>query len=1059
MSLKTHSPQEVSFPTNKQFTKSLLNEKKWLKEILDEKTLREMYYENLRSNLDKLLQIDIKKAFTMFIKLSKKHKGFREYLEEKTPYQQTLAMLEKDQIDKAIKEYKRIYKASPKLQLLNAEILADKKEHKKALDLASKLIIKFEYNTPVKAHIHLFIAVQEAMLGRSDVKADISTAFDLYFLNYDQLGILDRVVLVHKLVNHSLYDLIGDEYQKLLLDQLCKRVDTVVFNELSSKLLQPLLNFTPTETIWLPRVTRLKLDVCTYLVERDHSIETKRCALVLKAGLLSNLSRHEEAIQIYKELLQDSDDATLWYLLSSNQDHLGLYQEAMYSITKALTLDPDDNHFQSLRKSILVTVYSYGSDDDKRELLENNFSNTALVSKVLSLELEEESATERIARYEEADRNELDSNDYLQWISALLSESKLTQAIDLLRFVIDNVDIISDNVLPRTSFILYLIHVSRFLYTGDLNDLVRKFIVASSTLDDTSLIGTIGADFERQWVSSILINDLERDGLFDVLIDKVKRSDTYFNSKFKALMNLNIDVARAFLEDYRELISKQQYRKLDLHLSIWEGFPVSKGDELGSLVSQLPARDFELLIEDSLKNERYDVIISFFNIKPPESPLHSWYLFLAYTYLCDVNNAHQVLILTDFDILLNSEPDLHSDLSIRMSSVGLVPLHIMKNIEYIFPMGFPYSRITLADFLTILKKVSDPGLDKVIDNASESVLDTAKKLPGELDINPAYGDEYNDLMVKKAVLNSMRGLLMVQEQKYAYASLLLFSRIQESVLDRYSQVMDDIKRDERNRILSNLSHSIKNLLRSVIDPLINLRTEFPDRAITIDNALKGASLIREMVNSINHSYKTSLEDLLWDIKHPGADSMTLQDMIAGSLQYSIGNMFDFRYFPAFAENYYPRSLKKQDYDRVTEQWSMVTNQTTIETLTSFADKHMFKLSVDLTDTAQYQIGNEKSSAIKLLILFQEMIFNAVKYASYVPRANRFIEIELSEHDSKLQLQISNSFRPEVQAKTTGVGKLVIENYAKVLDCIPVITTDKNVYSITMEFNNIWRNNA
>lgn len=1047
MSLNTHSPQEVSFPTYKQFKEMRLNEMKSLKVILDEKTFRVMYFKNLRSNLDKLLQTDIEKAFTMFIKLTKKHKGFHEYLEEQTPYLPMLTMLDKNQIDKANKEYKRIYKASPTLQLLNAENLSDQIEYKKALDLASKLLIKFEYDTPVKAHIHLFIAEQKAMLGRNDVKADISAALDMYFHDYDQLDETDRLLLVIKLVSHRLNGLIGNAYQKLLLDKLCKSVDMFVFNVLYPNLLQPLFDFTPTETTWIPRVTRLKLDVCTYLVERDHSIETKRGALVLKAGLLSNLSRHEEAIQIYKELLQDSDDATLWYLLSSNQNHLGLYQEAMYSITKALTLDPDANHFQSLRKSILVTVYSYGSDDDKRELLENNFSNTALVSKVLSLELEEESAIRRNA-----------SHDYLQRIHAFIFESKPTQAIDLFRYVLDNVDIISDNEYERTIYLLHMIQISMILHTGDLNDLVHKCIVTFSTLDDQYLIDTLGSKLETYSIPSIMTHTLERDGQFKGFIDRIKRADTYFDSKFKALMNLDIVVARAFLEDYRELISILQYKKHDLKLSIREGNPVSEGDELDSLISQLPARDFELLIKDSYEHERYDVIISLSSIKPPESPLHTWYMFLACTYLGEAKNAQRVLESIDFDMLLNTKLVSDSDLSIRMSSVGLAPLPIMLNIESIFPERFPYSRIALADFLTILKKVSEPGLVELIDNAYKSVIEKIKKQPNELGINPAYGDEYNDLMVKKAILSEISVLLMIQEQKYAYASLRIFNRIQESVLDRYTEVIDFIKRDERNRILSNLSHSIKNLLRSVIDPLINLKTEFPDRAITIDNALKGASLIREMVNSINLSYKTSLDDLIWDIKHPGADSMTLQDMIAVSLQYSIGNMLDFRYFPAFAANYY-RSLKQQDYDAVKEQWGMVTNQPTIEKLTSFADENMFKPSVNLTDTAQYHIGNEKSSAIKLLILFQEIIFNAVKYSSYVPRAERFIEIDLSEHDDKLKLQISNSFRPEVQAKTTGVGKLVIENFAKVLDCTPVITTDNNVYSITLEFNNIWKNNA
>jgi len=125
----------------------------------------------------------------------------------------------------------------------------------------------------------------------------------------------------------------------------------------------------------------------------------------------------------------------------------------------------------------------------------------------------------------------------------------------------------------------------------------------------------------------------------------------------------------------------------------------------------------------------------------------------------------------------------------------------------------------------------------------------------------------------------------------------------------------------------------------------------------------------------------------------------------------------------------------------------------------FLDQHMFRLELNLDESRDYHVGNEKSSAIKLLILFQEIIFNAVKYASFVARKDRFIEIRLIDHEQNLSLTVSNSYRPEVQAKTTGVGKLVIENFAKVLDCQPEITTTDQVYTIRMEFNNIWRNHA
>ena len=117
---------------------------------------------------------------------------------------------------------------------------------------------------------------------------------------------------------------------------------------------------------------------------------------------------------------------------------------------------------------------------------------------------------------------------------------------------------------------------------------------------------------------------------------------------------------------------------------------------------------------------------------------------------------------------------------------------------------------------------------------------------------------------------------------------------------------------------------------------------------------------------------------------------------------------------------------------------------------------MLDETLDLNESRDYHVGNEKSSAIKLLILFQEIIFNAVKYASYVPFPERRVEITLASHGNKLELKVINSFDSKVQAKTTGVGKVVIENFARVLGCEPLVKTEDEAYSISLEFKNLWR---
>ena len=349
--------------------------------------------------------------------------------------------------------------------------------------------------------------------------------------------------------------------------------------------------------------------------------------------------------------------------------------------------------------------------------------------------------------------------------------------------------------------------------------------------------------------------------------------------------------------------------------------------------------------------------------------------------------------------------------------------------------------------------------EKSIGQDPISLLDTLKLMQitiKHLDLQDGVRIWVHESEDEKAKINLKYDIELI---KFELLKSSIGQRLSMSILQVNEQMLRIAQIEERNRILSNLSHSIKNMLRSVIDPLINLREEFPQKANVIDNAIKGAHLIREIVNSINLSYKTNVEDISWDIAHPDAESITLQEMLLNSLQYSIGNMFDFRYFPQYAENYYPRSIAKDDFESIKADWNAVSSVNEFGPLIAFAEKHLCRLSVKLSEAAQYTLGNEKSSAIKLMIMFQEIIFNAVKYASFVPRAERFLEIRLDNTETTIRFEVINSYRPEVRAKTTGVGKLVIENFSKVLGTDPEIKKTDSTYSIYIEFNNLWRNNA
>ncbi|GAB1468243.1 hypothetical protein MASR2M64_09540 [Candidatus Cloacimonadota bacterium] len=428
-----------------------------------------------------------------------------------------------------------------------------------------------------------------------------------------------------------------------------------------------------------------------------------------------------------------------------------------------------------------------------------------------------------------------------------------------------------------------------------------------------------------------------------------------------------------------------------------------------------------------------------------------WFCFWAHVKLDQIEQASA--ILTDFNI---------SNLVASLKKADeeqdrIIPWKLLK-IRPLFELDFPYGDVPNDLFIDLLSAVYKDVCSK--DDINKLYNSIEVPLDSELQEAKAENQiKQIELDIRLKLVKKLFHQITKFPSDFMHFMIELQFGMYTSIKNIFKKLIQEAEVNERNRILSNLSHSIKNILRSVIDPLINLKEEFPQKANVIDNAIKGANLIREIVNSINLSYKTSIEDISWDIAHSDSEGMALQEMLLNSLKYSLGNMFDFRYFPQYAENYYPRSIGKEDFEKIQADWNNASAAHEFEPLIAFCEKYLGNLSIDISQAGQYMLGNEKSSAIKLMILFQEIIFNAVKYASFVPRAERFIEICLDNTETDITLQVSNSYRPEVQAKTTGVGKLVIENFSKVLGSTPEIKTTDTTYSIKIRFNNLWRNNG
>ncbi|MCF6175548.1 MAG: hypothetical protein L3J71_07260 [Victivallaceae bacterium] len=280
---------------------------------------------------------------------------------------------------------------------------------------------------------------------------------------------------------------------------------------------------------------------------------------------------------------------------------------------------------------------------------------------------------------------------------------------------------------------------------------------------------------------------------------------------------------------------------------------------------------------------------------------------------------------------------------------------------------------------------------------------------------------------------------------------------------RHKQEITEAKLAERDKILANLAHSIKNLISSVQTPLQLVAGDSglgEYNKFSVDNALKGLELIKRLAFSVDHSYTGAFEDFIFDAKCGVDEGQSIEELILQALIYTTGNMFDRKYFEKPSFRYFPKGQKTQRL-AAKKAYNENINNLAIESIATMLNSHFFNFSFDFDATVQNRLNDTKSSATKFFIMLQEIIMNAVKYASFTPREERFIAIEVKTVDDRVNIIVRNSMKAASREKTTGMGQVVIANIAKMLkgECKMGKTADENIFETKVSFSNLWSSEA
>lgn len=313
-------------------------------------------------------------------------------------------------------------------------------------------------------------------------------------------------------------------------------------------------------------------------------------------------------------------------------------------------------------------------------------------------------------------------------------------------------------------------------------------------------------------------------------------------------------------------------------------------------------------------------------------------------------------------------------------------------------------------------------------------------------------DEIIDIYIQNGVYEKAQDLYGKMQK------VIRFNEDYDRITEKVVTSLEKAKVDERNRLLKTFSHNMKNALIKIRSPLANLQKDFENQRIgasdRISKILKQVEKVEKIATSINFSFKGELSDFITDIEEESAKK-SLKELIREALQTAIENILDDSgVYANFSSKYFKLKQKKE----VRQIYFQKFQDSDFYQFRLFLSQYFFNLKTEFGVAGNYTIGNRKHSATKLSILFDELVFNAVKYVALVDRKDRFIHIKLFQKRGFIIIEFTNSFDAYNQMeKTSGIGHEVISNMVTMLNGSLKIDKNKETYKTEIRFKNVWEN--
>ena len=215
----------------------------------------------------------------------------------------------------------------------------------------------------------------------------------------------------------------------------------------------------------------------------------------------------------------------------------------------------------------------------------------------------------------------------------------------------------------------------------------------------------------------------------------------------------------------------------------------------------------------------------------------------------------------------------------------------------------------------------------------------------------------------------------------------------------------------------------------------------------LKQAKQGIVIASDLANAITCSYRATGGELWHEDLLPENAQWNIQNIIYDALSASIPHMF-FRSYSQYEKESKKYFLTSDDAMQAENEWYELQD---IKTRINWINQNMFHIILNDAEVANCKVGNKYSTKTHLYILFNEILLNAIKAASFIDKGQRIINIKLTLQNDGIHVDISNSAIPTYNI-SGGYGNMIINNYKSMFNMLNFYSGyNKNIQRYQIKF--------